>query len=197
MPYPTLFLKLDGALEGFLGKFGISSNKTYTINTAGGSINRRSRSQVIGALDSLGGFPKDLTVVYSEPLGPLKGNRQVCLITTTLENNMVGCYLSVNGDYEDETNGLFETLRNRMDAEIKRQATDTQANTNVNANATSNSHAPSATPDPNLISEKNHANVVNNSWLSRIWRDHLSLLVTTIIATVAGGLILYWLVGRS
>ena len=40
----TVFLKLDEALERFLGDFGFSSHEAYKIGTDSGSVDRPSRA---------------------------------------------------------------------------------------------------------------------------------------------------------
>src|SRR5450759_2950257 len=51
----TVFLKLDEALENFLGDFGFSSPEPYKISTGGGAVDRPSRAQISAAVDTLGG----------------------------------------------------------------------------------------------------------------------------------------------
>lgn len=116
----TVFLKMDEALERFLGDLEPSSHEPYKISTDSGSVDRPSRAQISGAVDSLGGSLSSLEVWYT---GSDTGSR-VCLSTQPFPawpSYRIGCSLHVFGDDENETNGRFDTLRNRMDAEIKRQ----------------------------------------------------------------------------
>ena len=55
----------------------------------------------------------------------------------------IACSLHVHGDDESETNGRFDSLRNRMDAEIKRQFHP--------SNAAKQGTAPSAVSPPAAI----------------------------------------------
>lgn len=116
----TVFLKLDEALERFLGDFGFSSHEAYKIGTDSGSVGRSSRAQISAAVDSLGGSLSSLEVRYTDP----DGSRSVGMTTQPFPGfplYRIACALNVHGDDETETNGRFDTLRNRMDAEIKRQ----------------------------------------------------------------------------
>jgi len=116
----TVFLKLDEALERFLEDFGPSSNERYTISTQSGLVERPSRAQISDAVDSLGGSLDKLGVWYGGP----GGTRTSSLTTRPFPAyplDRIGCALDVFGDDEIETNGRFDNLRNRMDAEIKRQ----------------------------------------------------------------------------
>ncbi len=116
----TVFLKLDEALERFLEDFGPSSNERYTISTQSGLVERPSRAQIRDAVDSLGGSLNKLGVWYGGP----GGTRTSSLTTRPFPAyplDRIGCALDVFGDDEIETNGRFDNLRNRMDAEIKRQ----------------------------------------------------------------------------
>lgn len=117
----ALFLKLDEALEGFLGPFGTSAHKTYSISGERGSLQRQSRAQVSDAL-SLGGAVDSITAQYIEPSDLLSTSRSVSLTATTyIGREGVSCLLLVNGYDEHETNGWFETLRNRISADIVRE----------------------------------------------------------------------------
>jgi hypothetical protein len=116
----TVFLKLDKALECFLKDFGFSSHVAYKISTDSGSVDRSSRTQISAAVDSLGGSLSSLEVRYTNP----DGGRSVGIATQPFPAfplYRISCGLHVHGDDETETNGRFDTLRNRMDAEIKRQ----------------------------------------------------------------------------
>ena len=116
----TVFLKLDEALERFLEEFGFSSHEAYKISTDSGSVDRSSRAQISAAVDSLGGSLSSLEVRYTDP----DGGRSVGITTQPFPAfplYRIACALNVHGDDETETNGRFDTLRNRMDAEIKRQ----------------------------------------------------------------------------
>jgi len=116
----AVFLKLDEALERFLADFGFSSHEPYVISTDSGVVNRPSRAQISDAVDSLGGSLSSLGVRYSDP----DGSRSVGMGTqpfAAFPVYRIACSLYVHGDNETETNGRFDTLRNRMDAEIKRQ----------------------------------------------------------------------------
>ena len=116
----TVFLKLDEALERFLEEFGFSSHEAYKISTDSGSVDRSSRAQISAAVDSLGGSLGSLEVRYTDP----DGGRSVGITTQPFPAfplYRIACALNVHGDDETETNGRFDTLRNRMDAEIKRQ----------------------------------------------------------------------------
>jgi hypothetical protein len=116
----TVFLKLDEALERFLEDFGFSSHEAYKISTDSGSVDRLSRAQISAAVDSLGGSLSSLESRYTDP----DGGRSVGITTQPFPAfpvYRIACALNVHGDDETETNGRFDTLRNRMDAEIKRQ----------------------------------------------------------------------------
>ena len=116
----TAFLKLDEALERFLQDLGSSSRGPYQIHTDSGSVERASRAQISDAADSLGGSLSSLEVWYAGP----DASHRVSLDVRPFAGfplYRIGCSLNVFGDDENETNGRFETLRNRMDAEIKRQ----------------------------------------------------------------------------
>ena len=116
----TVFLKLDEALERFLEDFGFSSHEAYKISTDSGSVDRSSRAQISAAVDSLGGSLGSLEVRYTDP----DGGRSVGITTQPFPAfplYRIACALNVHGDDETETNGRFDTLRNRMDAEVKRQ----------------------------------------------------------------------------
>jgi len=115
----TVFLKLDEALERFLEDFESSSHEPYKISTDSGMVNRTSRAQISDAVDSLGGSLNTLEVWYTGP-----GGGRVSLGVRPYAAHplyRIGCSLNVFGDDENETNGRFDTLRNRMDAEIKRE----------------------------------------------------------------------------
>jgi hypothetical protein len=114
----TVFLKLDEALERFLEEFESSSHEPYKISTSGGTLERTSRAQISDAVDALGGSLNALEVWY---VGP---DRRVNLDVRPYAASPVyriGCAIHVFGDDENETNGRFDTLRNRMDAVIKRE----------------------------------------------------------------------------
>ena len=116
----TVFLKLDEALERFLEDFGFSSHEAYKISTDSGSVDRSSRAQISAAVDSLGGSLGSLEVRYTDP----DGGRSVGITTQPFPAfplYRIACALNVHGDDETETNGRFDTLRNRMDAQVKRQ----------------------------------------------------------------------------
>ena len=116
----TVFLKLDEALERFLEGFAFSSHEPYKISTDSGTLERPSRAQISAAADSLGGSPRGFEVWY---LGPDR-SRSVDLAVVPFSAfpvQRIGCTLQVFGDDENETNGRFDTLRNRMDAQVKRQ----------------------------------------------------------------------------
>jgi hypothetical protein len=116
----AVFMKLDEALERFLADFGLSSHEPYVISTDSGVINRPSRAQINDAVDSLGGSLSSLEARYADP----DGSRRVAMSTqpfAAFPVYRIACSLHVHGDDETETNGRFDTLRNRMDAEIKRQ----------------------------------------------------------------------------
>jgi tetrahydromethanopterin S-methyltransferase subunit B len=115
----TVFLKLDEALERFLEDFAFSSHEPYKISTDSGTLERPSRAQISAAADSLGGSPTGFEVWY---LGPDR-SRSVDLAVVPFSAfpvQRIGCTLQVFGDDENETNGRFDTLRNRLEAEIKR-----------------------------------------------------------------------------
>jgi len=115
----TVFLKLDEALERFLEGFAFSSHEPYKISTDSGTLERPSRAQISAAADSLGGSPRGFEVWY---LGPDR-SRSVDLAVVPFSAfpvQRIGCTLQVFGDDENETNGRFDTLRNRLEAEIKR-----------------------------------------------------------------------------
>jgi hypothetical protein len=116
----TVFLKLDEALEGFLVDFASSSHEPYRIHTDSGTIDRPSRAQISDAVDSLGGSLHSLEVWYTGPDGSRRVNFEMQPFADW-PLYRIGCTLQVFGDDENETNGRFDTLRNRMDAEIKRQ----------------------------------------------------------------------------
>jgi len=116
----NVFLTLDEALERFLEDFGFSSHEAYKISTDSGSVDRSSRAQISAAVDSLGGSLGSLEVRYTDP----DGGRSVGITTQPFPAfplYRIACALNVHGDDETETNGRFDTLRNRMDAEVKRQ----------------------------------------------------------------------------
>ena len=116
----TVFLKMDEALERFLGDLEPSSHEPYKISTDSGSVHRPSRAQISDAVDSLGGSLNGLEVWYSGPDASHHVNLDVVPFAG-FPLYRIGCSLHVFGDDENETNGRFDTLRNRMDAEIKRQ----------------------------------------------------------------------------
>jgi len=142
----AVFLKLDEALERFLADFGLSSHEPYVISTDSGVINRPSRAQISDAVDSLGGSLRSLEVRYADP----DGSRSVGMSTqpfAAFPVYRIACSLHVHGDDENETNGRFDTLRNRMDAEIKRQfppSTAAEPVTAPPAAASPSANAPSA-----------------------------------------------------
>ncbi len=116
----TVFLKLDEALEGFLRDFGLSSHLPYKISTGGGAVDRPSREQISTAVDMLGGSLHSLAARYNDP----EFSRSVGLHTQPFPAHpldRIAVSLDVHGDNEHETAGRFDTLKNRMDAEIKRQ----------------------------------------------------------------------------
>jgi hypothetical protein len=115
----TVFLKLDEALERFLEGFAFSSYEPYKIRTDSGTLERPSRAQISAAADSLGGSPKGFEVWYLGPDRSRSVNLEVVPFSA-LPVQRIGCTLQVFGDDENETNGRFDTLRNRMEAEIKR-----------------------------------------------------------------------------
>ena len=114
----TVFLKLDEALERFLEDLGSFSREPYKIRTDSGSVERTSRAQISDAVDSHGGSLHSLEVWYASPS---------CRVSLDVQPfpayplYRIGCQLHVFGDDEQENNGRFDNLRNRMDAEIKRQ----------------------------------------------------------------------------
>jgi len=77
-----------------------------------------SRAQISDAVDSHGGSLNALEVWYAGP---------GCHVSLDVRPfaayplYRIGCHLNVLGDDEIENNGRFDTLRNRMDAEIKPQ----------------------------------------------------------------------------
>lgn len=116
----TVFLKLDEVLERFLEDFEFSAPQPYRISADSGLVDRSSRAQVSAAVDSLGGSLSSLESRYMDS----DGSRTVGLTTQPFPAfpvDRIACSLNVHGDDEIETNGRFDTLRNRMDAEIKRQ----------------------------------------------------------------------------
>jgi len=116
----TVFLKLDEALESLLGDFGLSSHQPYKISTGGGAVDRPSRAQISAAIDTLGGSLHSLAARYNDT----DGSRTVGLHTQPFPAHPVeriAVSLDVHGDDEHETAGRFDTLKNRMDAEIRRQ----------------------------------------------------------------------------
>jgi hypothetical protein len=118
----TVFLKFDEAIEGILGDFNATAQKSYKIETTSGSVSRTSRDQVSDAVDSLGGSPTKLSVRYSQPYDGQGGGASVSIITQPIgDKHKTFSMLLVTGDQETEINGLFSTLRNRLSAEIKRQ----------------------------------------------------------------------------
>jgi hypothetical protein len=127
----TVFLKLDEALERFLGDSASFSREPYKISTDSGSVERSSRAQISDAVDSLGGSLNALEVWYAGP-----GCCHVSLDVRPFAAHplyRIGCMLRVSGDDEQENNGRFDTLRNRMDAEIKRQWPKPKAEEQVTA----------------------------------------------------------------
>jgi hypothetical protein len=142
----TVFLKLDEALERFLEDFGFSLHEAYKIRTDSGSVDRQSRAQISAAVDSLGGSLSSLESRYTDP----DDGRSVGITTQPFPAfplYRIACALNVHGDDETETNGRFDTLRNRMDAEIKRQfppSTAAEPVTAPPAAAPPSANAPSA-----------------------------------------------------
>lgn len=123
------FLKLDETLENILGDFATSADRDYRINTSSGSMNVTSRSLVQDAADSLGGRLIDLSSWYSSQVRE-SGNHlitaenpiRVGLFTYDMSfNPTIDCTLHLSGKDENQVNGLFESIRNRMGAEIQRQ----------------------------------------------------------------------------
>lgn len=114
----TVFLKLDEALERFLEDSASFTREPYKISTDSGSVERTSRAKISDAVDSHGGSLRVLEVWYARP---------GCRISLDVRKypayplDLIGCTLYVFGDDEQENNGRFHSLRNRMDAEIKRQ----------------------------------------------------------------------------
>jgi HAD superfamily hydrolase (TIGR01509 family) len=114
----TVFLKLDEALERFLADSASFSREPYKISTGSGSVERMSRAQISDAVDSLGGSLNVLEVWYACPGCRVSLDARPF---AAYPDYRIGCQLNVFGDDEQEYNGRFDTLRNRMDAEIKRQ----------------------------------------------------------------------------
>ena len=114
----TVFLKMDEALERFLGDISSFCREPYKISTDSGSVERTSRAQISDAVDSHGGSLNVLEVWYAGP-----GYRVSLDVRPYAAHPLyrIGCALHVFGDDEIENNGRFDTLRNRIDAEIKRQ----------------------------------------------------------------------------
>jgi len=124
----TVFLKLDEALEGFLGDFASSSLKAYTIRAEGGSSVGRSRAQVRDAVDSLSGSPNWLLASYIKPIQGQEPSNNVSFFTQPIAvftqplgiKDRISCCLTVSGKEENETKRLFDSWRKQLDAEIKR-----------------------------------------------------------------------------
>ena len=114
----TVFLKLDEALERFLGDFAPFSRGPYKVRTDSGTLERSSRAEISDAVDSHGGSLDVLEVWY---VGP--GCRVNLDVRPFADHPLyrIGCLLHVSGDDEQQNNGRFYSLQNRMDAEIKRQ----------------------------------------------------------------------------
>jgi len=114
----TVFLKMDEALERFLGDIASFSREPYKISTDSGSVERSSHAQISDAVDSHGGLLNALEVWYAGP-----GCRVSLDVRPFAAYPLyrIGCQLNVFRDDEIENNGRFDSLRNRMDAEIKRQ----------------------------------------------------------------------------
>jgi len=173
----AVFLKLDEVLESLLGDSVTSMLKTYYVNADSGSLNRTSRAQVGGAVDSLSGSPTSLSVWYTTSVVNPEPQRSVNFRVRKFgAKDKIACFLTVSGEEENETNGLFETLRNRMDAEIKRQWPKSKA--------AKQRVAPSAVSPPAATEPK--ARGVKQWW----GRISMHPLWTTIIGTVVGGLML-------
>ncbi len=163
----NFFLKMDEALEGFLGEFAVRSAPSYLIIAHKGEVNRASRSEVSIALDSLGGSPRGFTASYIEPRDPWWTGRAVQFKTEESSSQRISCSLSVQGQNETEVRGQFEMVRNLLAAEIRRQLSDAR----MDANATSNA--------------------METSWWARTWRDNLAAFLIGIGIIVASGVILY------
>jgi len=114
----TVFLKLDEALERFLGDIAPFSRGPYKVRTDSGTLERSSRAEISDAVDSHGGSLDVLEVWY---VGP--GCRVNLDVRPFADHPLyrIGCLLHVSGDDEQQNNGRFYSLQNRMDAEIKRQ----------------------------------------------------------------------------
>lgn len=117
----NFFLKMDEALEGFLGEFAVRSAPSYSIIANKGEVNRKSRAEVSIALDSLGGSSRAFTASYTEPYDPWWTGRAVEFKTEQSSNQKISCSLSAQGQNENEVRGQFEIIRNLFTAEINRE----------------------------------------------------------------------------
>jgi hypothetical protein len=170
----VFFLKLDEALEHFLEDFAFSSHEPYKIRTDSGTIDRPFRAQISDAVDSLGGSPRGFEVWY---LGPDR-SRSVNLEVVPFSAwplHRIGCTLQVFCDDENETNGRFATLLNRMDAEITRLWPKSPAAEQVTPPATT---VPTVTPPAPIVPGRDG-----------FWRRVDRVLRHPTVSEVVGGLV--------
>ena len=115
------FLKMDEALEGFLGEFAVRSAPRYSIIASKGEVSRKFRTEVSNALDALGGSPHAFIASYVEPYDPWWTDRAVEFKTEQSSSQKISCSLSAQGQNENDVRGQFEMIRNLFTAEINRQ----------------------------------------------------------------------------
>src|ERR1035437_2274790 len=185
----TVFLKLDEALERFLEDFAFSSHEPYKISTDSGIVYRPSRAEIGDAVDSLGGWPTSFEGWHLGPNRSRSANLEV-LRFSGLPLDRIGCILQVFGVDENETNGRFDTLRNRMDAEIKRQWPKPTAAAQMPAPlAVTLPATPAPSTTPGALSPR-HAKGMKQWWgrvsMHPLWAAVISgLLVVCMVAVVA------------
>lgn len=116
----SLFLALDEALDGFLGDYSVRVRPSYSISAKNGSVDRRQRSEVVEAVDSLGGSPSAIVAQYYEPYDATWTGRSVRMAVNDIGGE-VYVFLNVRGENEEIARGQFHILCNQISAEIDRK----------------------------------------------------------------------------
>lgn len=176
----SLFLAVDEALEGFLGDYAVRAIPSYSVDAKSGSVDRKLRSELKGAIDALGGSPRALNSRYTEPYDAFWTGRSVRLSVLDILGD-VCVSLVVEGQNEELAQGQFHTVSNQISALIEREF-----------------------PTP-IIGEKlnNGGNALTGtttsperSWIARTWRDHMAAFIITIVGGTVSGLIILFVVGH-
>ena len=178
-----LFLAVDEALEGFLGDYAVRAIPSYSVDAKNGSVDRKLRSELNGAIDAFGGSPRALHSRYSEPYDAFwTGNRSVRLSVLNILDD-VCVSLVVEGQNEELAQGQFHTLSNQISALIEREFPKPILGEKLNNG-------------DNALALTGTATSLERSWIARTWRDHMAAFIITIVGSTASGLIILLVVGR-